>query len=567
MGLKELFAKATPGSGFSPVLGTVTNSVEFMRINALPRRTLDLDNVEDVTPLFAKSGVLSFRPIQSVALIEAAKADGLFAAIGVGWGKTLIGLALPEALEAKKAVYLVQPDLKRQLVREAEQFYGKHFKLPLDRIHIVSYSELSSATKATILEDIEPDAIICDEAHCLRHKDSARTKRFLRYAAEHPGCRYAFMSGTMTTRSIRDYAHLIELALRKNSPLPRGYREINDWAGALDVRPQYRMSPGVLSRWCEEGETVREGFQRRLVETEGVVATQEGAIGTSLIVRKIVISVPEVIRKAMAQVNKTWTIGDNELEDATEKARALRQLASGFYYEWDWPNGEVDHEWLEARTNWNREVREKLKYATEEMDSPLLLQRAAERFRVWDKAQRPRPKPAKAWDSIYWNEWRLVKDRPPPPTKAIWLDDFLVQKAVAWAKKQKQPAIIWYTSKTVGEKIAAAGRFPLYGAATDASESKEPVIVCSIKTQGTGKNLQHYSRNLIVELPPNGTTFEQLAGRTHRPGQEADEVVIEWFGHTAEVEDAMEKILDDAEYMEKTTGQRQKVLYATRLNK
>lgn len=336
-----------------------------------------------MTPLFAKTGELKFWPIQSAAIIEAAKADGLFAPIGVGWGKTLIGLALPEAFGSKRAVYLVKPDLKRQLEREAETFYGKHFNLPLDRITIVSYTELSSASTATILEQIDPDAIIADEAHCLRHKDSARTKRFLRFAKEHPSCKFAFMSGTMTTRSISDYAHLIELALRKNSPLPRGYREIKDWAGALDVEPEYQMGPGILRKLCKEGESVREGFQRRLVETEGVVATKESAIGTSLIICKLKPTAPKGIKALMAKVKKTWTIGDEELDSATAKARVLKQLACGFWYRWDWPGGERDFEWLEARRDWHREVRQKLQHATEGLDSPLLVSRAAERYRVW----------------------------------------------------------------------------------------------------------------------------------------------------------------------------------------
>ena len=84
------FAGNAPVS--SGVMGVVTNSVEFMRILALPRRVLDLSSVPDVTPLFHKrGGTLRFWPIQSAALIEAAKADGLFAPIGVGWGKCVVG--------------------------------------------------------------------------------------------------------------------------------------------------------------------------------------------------------------------------------------------------------------------------------------------------------------------------------------------------------------------------------------------------------------------------------------------------------------------------------------------
>jgi hypothetical protein len=638
--LKDLFAATKPGSGHSPVLGVVQRSSEFMRISALPRRELDLEAIEDVTPVFAKSGDLSFRPIQSAALIEAARADGLFAPIGVGWGKSLIGLALPEAFGAKNAVYLVPPDLKRQLTREAHSFYGKHFNLPLDRITIVSYGELSDARTARILEDGDFDAAICDEAHYLRYTESARTKRFMRFAKEHPCCKFAFMSGTMTTRSIKDYAHLIELALRKNSPVPRGYREINNWAAAIDVKPDYRMAPGILRKLCNEGESVREGYKRRMVDTLGVVATEEGSIGTSLVFNQVVIPVPDTIKKLIKQVKKTWTIGDEELTTAVEKARVLKQLASGFWYRWVWPGGEPDHEWLEARGNWTREVRSKLSHATEGLDSPFLLAQAAERYRVWVEQGRPRKdasyyhkiweatdpnykqelydrshdhyfhelftaefgeepdeghvpcgfdfpdrkdlpdegyfaevayekwlerqKNKKEWDSLYWSQWRQLKHKKDPPKEAVWEHDFVVDYAIEWAAKQQEPAIIWYQSVALGEKIAERGNFPLLGAGTDASERKEAVIVASIQTQGTGKNLQHYSRNLITELPPNGTRVEQLAGRTHRPGNKADEVIVDWLGHTDELEDAMDKAIEDAEYMQETTGQRQKLLYATK---
>jgi len=553
--LKEMFR------GYSPTLGVVTNSVEFARIAKLPRRVLDLSQIQDVTPLFAKTGELSFRPIQSAALIEAAKADGLFATIGVGWGKTLIGLALPEAFDAKKAVYLVKSDLKRQLQREAETFYGKHFDLPLDRIVIVSYDELSSPKQATLLEDLSPDAIICDEAHCLRRKESARTKRFLAFAKSHPECKYAFMSGTMTTRSILDYGHLIELALRKNSPLPHGYRELRDWAGALDVDPEYRMKPGVLSLFRQGSEGVREGFKRRLTETQGVVATEEGSIGTSLVVRRLTTPIPNVVADLIAEVRKTWRLGENEFSDAPSKSRALKQLASGFYYQWDWGDGEADYEWLEARSAWNKEVRERLKHSTTGMDSPHLLAEAAKRY--WSNKG---TKSDKVWPAVSWPAWSWVKDRKEPPTVAIWIDDFMVDYAINWARKQKEPSIIWYSSVALGERIAEKSGLPFYDAGKDASESQDDVIVASIRSQGTGKNLQRFSRNLILELPPNGTTFEQLAGRTHRPGQLADEIVIEWLGHTSELDEAMDTLLADAEYQQATTGQRQKVLYATRIN-
>lgn len=546
--------------------GEITNSVEFARIKALPRRAIDLDSVPNVTPLFRKEGgTMSFRPIQSLALIEAARADGLFAPISVGEGKTLITLTLPRALDSKKTVLLVPPRLKKQLAVESKK-YAEHFDLPLDRIQVISYSELSSAKKENILEESGADLIVCDEAANLRRRSSARTKRFMRFARNNPECRFVFLSGTMTTRSILDYAHLIELALRKNSPLPVGYRELQDWAGAIDVNPPYFMLPGVLLEFCEEDEEARDGYRRRMIDTQGVVATSKNQLGTSLLVRRRTLAVPVEVQLRLDEVRKKWSLEDEEFDSPLTKARALRQLACGFFYRWVWPSGEKDHDWLEARAEWHREVREKLKQSRKGLDSPLLLSQAAERYFQGKRE-------GVVWNSEHWSRWREEKEKrwlwsngrlkSTPPTETIWVDDYVIQAAMRWARTDKEPCIVWYEHRAVGEALAQASAMPHYGAGTDSSQSKDHAIICSIKAQGTGMNLQHYSRNFITSLPPNGALFEQVAGRTHRMGQEADEVWIDWLGHTIETEDSFASVVSDAEYIQRTFGQPQKALYAS----
>jgi hypothetical protein len=552
--------------------GTVVASWELKRSLGLPRRVLDLEKVEDVSPLFCRfegPKALRFWPIQNAALIEAAICDGLFAMIGVGWGKTLIALLLPDVMQSIKAVYLVKPDLKKQLEREIDEFYLKHFDIPIDRIHIVAYSELSSTKNAEILDEIKPDLIIADEAHCLKNPKSNRTKRFLRFMDANPSCRFAALSGTMTTRSLTEYAHLIELALRKNSPLPKSYYELRAWAGALDVNPSEHFHPGALEMFCAPGESIEDGFRRRITETPGVVATQKEEIGTALYIQPRLTKVPRGIQEIMRRVQTHWCLEDEENEykeeftDATQLWSVLRQLACGFYYVWKWPNDEPNREWLEARSNWNREVREKLKRSGVGMDSPHLLAQAAQRYSKWLDSGCKGPRPEKSWDSAYWEDWRVWKDTPPPPVEAVWLDDFLIRASLSWAKNL-EAAIIWYEHRAVGEKL---GEFlPLYGPGDDAGladPDREKVIVCSIRAQGTGKNLQRFSRNLFTSLPPNGSTFEQTTGRTHRNGQLSDDVLIDYFEHSGS--ESFEKILKDAEYVEKTTGDRQKALYATYL--
>lgn len=548
MGVFDLAKEAAAKQGRA--IGVVTNSVEFKRVLALPRRTLDLAKVPDASSYFCKPGTtLHFWPIQSAALVEAAEYNGLFAPIAVGKGKTLICLALPEAMDSKQAVLLVKPQLRDQLREESKSFYGKHFNLPLDRIRVVAYSELSAQTGAFILDEIKPDLIIADEAHCLRHRDAARTKRFLRYMREHPECRFCALSGTMTNDSILDYSHLLELALRKNSPVPVSWHELKDWSGALDVSPEQVVLPGKLKLFCQGGETVREGFRRRLIETPGVVASDKDELGVSLVIQRIEFDYPLVEEYSRAQ--RDWEFNGEVFVDAMSMHRFLRQLSLGFYYRWDWPDGKPDYEWLDARAAWNKEVREMLKISRRGADSPGLLEKLAQSGK---------------WNSQTYPAWAAVKHRPEPPTVAVWIDDFIWRHIFSWIRLigDDKRGIIWYEHQTVGEKMSQLCGLPHYDPSRDPRDSTDQVILASLKAHGDGKNLQAYSRQLFLAPPSNGTTIEQAIGRSHRHGQTDDTVEVAWFGHTEAMLDSFGSAMADARYVAETTGHQQKILYANK---
>jgi hypothetical protein len=559
----------------------VPQTAELSRILALPRRVLDFDKVEDLTPLYVRTdvkcsgcylcrkGPAKILPVQSAMLWEAHVQDGLFASVAAGAGKTLAALLAHDALAATRTVLLVKPSLKRQLLDVDVPMYGRHFQIPAiwttddpldcEGVYVVAYSELSSATSADILDQIKPDLVVSDECHSIARKSSARTKRFLRFMRDNPGCRFAGMSGTVAKRSLLDYSHLVELALRKNSPLPYRYTELQDWSAAIDLPEDdpNRMPPGKLLQLCNEGENVRQGYRRRLIETPGVVATHESAIGTSLVIDKHAPAVPEAIEDAIDYVDRLWKWQGEELSDAIAKIRTTQQLSQGLYLKWDWP-GEPDTEWLEARREWHREIRKYLNHAARPgMDSPLLLANAAAAGR---------------WKSQTWPAWALVKDRPEPPTVPVWLSEFFCASAVRWSETAVDEdavsggAIIWYSMVEVGKKIAELGGFPFYGAGDNhVIHADAPVIVCSIQAHGTGKNLQgRYSRNLIAAPCPNGRDLEQLVARSHRPGQEADEVVCAISLHSEAFEASWKRALSDAEYLEDSTNQQQKILMASR---
>src|SRR5437868_2009013 len=110
-----------------PSLGNVVRSGEMRRIEALPRRVFDLKRVPDLTLRYRRDGLCNscsicqdgkayLRPIQSAMLLAAEEEDGLFAAVGVGHGKELATLLLPQAMRAKRPVILTEARLRNQLV-------------------------------------------------------------------------------------------------------------------------------------------------------------------------------------------------------------------------------------------------------------------------------------------------------------------------------------------------------------------------------------------------------------------------------------------------------------------
>ncbi len=106
-----------------------------------------------------------------------------------------------------------------------------------------------------------------------------------------------------------------------------------------------------------------------------------------------------------------------------------------------------------------------------------------------------------------------------------------------------------------------------YGAngLSDAGESITLVkpgkaIIASVQANSTGRNLQMFSTNLITSCPPSAQIVEQLIGRTHREGQEADTVSVDILLGCYEHFDSFERALDSARAAADTLGHEQKLL-------
>jgi len=591
----------------------VGESRDLRRVLALPRRTRPSDaqllewaqyikqhlgtgiTTCECETKYKRRCCANLLPVQAWALYEASTVGGLLGPIGVGHGKTILDLLTPMVVDdCKTAVLLLPPNLKAQMLEVDWHFYGQHWKLPnlaggrwlvpnRPTLHVVAFSELSGSRATDLLDRLRPDVVVVDEAHSVRNRTAARTKRFRRFVEEHHPRVFAW-SGTLTSRSLKDYADLSNFALGEASPAPLHWPTVEEWAGHLDPG-EFRSPPGRLSQF---GADARMGFAKRVVETNGVVSSGDTAsCQASLVISERKVEAPAVVQQHLEALEATWTRPDGEeLIDAMSVGRCARELSCGFYYRWRWPRKEpveVIERWLKARKEWHKELREKLKLSRPHMDSPLLCAKAAIRwYKGYTHVERdaeggeiarvavpPRSTggPLPVWPSVYWPEWEQVRDTAKPETEAIWLDDFLVEDCLAWL--QEGPGLLWYEFDGLAQRIMRVARdrsLDVLHAGPGADGNQRVLalsgverVCASIRAHGTGKNLQQFARNLVANPPSSGSDWEQLIGRTHRQGQTADEVSIEVYRHTSAVLKAVEKARDLSEYIEESFGATQKL--------
>ncbi len=558
----------------------VAKTPELLRVVHLPRRKFDLSTYPDASILYAKDpcsvvgcqycrlGRPAMRPIQSAMVIEAAQNSGGFFNVGVGQGKTLASFLIHDAIEAYRTVLLVPPQLKTKTLRNDLPALQRHFKLPpiyeagdfkgQSGVFVIAYSELSQTKASDLLDKIQPDLIVADEAHNLRHRESARTRRFLRFMRKNP-CKFVAMTGSAMGKSILDFAHLIELALGANSPVPADYPSLTQWVDCIDKE---QTEIGALALMCDDDESPRQGFQRRFRETPGVISTTESAAGMPIELRIYNLQPPTSVQAALARLDKEWAWDGEEFDQTLEIIRLQRQLTQGFFYRAIWP-GSPDREWLDKRNAWKRAIRARLTHTNRVgADSPALLEAMAER---------------KEWTPQEWFDWLGVRDRPEPGREAIEVDKWLVGVAHRWIKPD-EPGIIWVDSPVVGQWLQDSG-IPFYGEGQDdavnalaeqclanklaGTGQAIPTIALSIRAHNTGKNLQAWARNLVLYPMAANDAWEQLLGRTHRPGQMADVVEVDVVIGSESAKKAFESARTYARSVEDTTGQPQKLNLCT----
>lgn len=566
----------------------VKDGPELRRIRDLPRRSLDSGEalVAEMSDAFRTPwGTMKLRPIQALALHDIHMFGGLLGPMRVGSGKTLTTYLAPEVMPrgpARRPLLVVPAKLKKKTLREF-RVLSKHWMGPNpDAYRIETYELLGrpqagrqldrkgNVVKASLLERYKPDLIVLDEAHKAKNKQAAVTRNLRDYIRDNPNTVVIVLSGTIIKRSIKDFAHLAEWALPRMCPVPTHFAELEAWAGALDekVSAFRRTRPGALiDALCspeekaraayggeEELSAVRQAFRRRLTDTPGVVATQDGPLADCSLSIEIW-SPPKKDPVVDQHFHKLRMTGETPTgmpcADGIETKRHALEMGLGLEYRWD---PAPPDEWLEVRKAWGKFSREVIKWNRRSIHSEKAVKNAV------DLGLYP--------DGGLLERWRKLEPTFKPNTISVWFSSEALDAAALWIA-QNPRGLVWCDNVAFSKALAAATGLSYYGReqkdingrhVLDAPTSEG--FIASIKSLSEGQNLQAWSTNLVMGPPSSGLTWEQMMGRTHRDGQEAEEV--SFFVYIACREHAVDfwQAHTDGLAEQDMTGQAQKIRYA-----
>jgi hypothetical protein len=333
------------------------------------------------------------------------------------------------------------------------------------------------------------------------------------------------------------------------------------------------LRPGALARLVPEGVETPWPFGReaasaavgaRLRATAGVVCADEGFDGPltlSALGGEQGMPCPPGLAVALDRLETRGELPNGTPLEPLHVSPAVCRLAIGCWHDLDPPPPE---RWKEARRAWVSAARDAID--AQIADTPEHVARLAARGHP---------------DLVHalgcWAEWKSVRDDYDPEKHRAPRWDLDPSGAVVrWIAQQCDGrTIVWVRSIAVGRCVAAelgCGFYRVRGCDETTGHRLEDVgrrarggepgpAVVSIGSGGEALNLQPWCRNIVLEPPSGGDSWEQMLGRTHRSGQTRPvECLIPVSRQTHK--NILDSALRSAMFMESLTGQRQKLVAA-----
>lgn len=380
-------------------------------------------------------------------------------------------------------------------------------------------------------------------------------------------------------------------AVESNTNGPGPLLPLVEWA-----RANFPAEAGALT---DTREGFRRAYQIRLDTAPGVVMSGDAEISTSLILDNI--PVPkhkecegwQELQELLDRVEKLWeTPNGDPIDHAIHKWKWRDELSVGFYNELIWP--QVEHlahrrrisegeattllersmHYYEEHKCYVSELRKWLeRFGTTGVDTPMLVGNALKQIHDGKAQSNDRlPELYPLWLAKEQADFegRMDRDR-----LAVRVSPYKIDAAVRWAHEHaKSGGVIWYHHQEVGlwlyEALTASDppfrvrhcpAGPAHNEAIIDKANRDCVVIASISAHGTGKNLQHFHSQYVMQWPRGAKAAEQMLGRLHRNGQEKDEIVCHTNRTILHDDLVFAACLNDSAYIHQTTS-RQKLLYA-----
>lgn len=478
------------------------------------------------------TGAMALRPLQGQCLLAATMGSppGLFTNASVGLGKTILIALGMTIIGGKRPLVLTEASNIPQMTAEFEK-YRLHFQIPTN-YRLESYESLGPESGAGMLDDLKPTALFLDESHKVKAvKDSARARRVDRWRQANPDVPVMALSGSPGD-ALQTYAHMLIwavpcLASSKGGPIPVD----NDGRPA---GPAFR----TFIKRMEEDSQYHKRVWDIIKATPGVVISAETFTDKPLHIKHTILPTPAEMLPHWDRLRQFGEAPDGWKLDTgiNEQWQLARCFSNGMYYEHD---PRPPKHYLEARKAWFGMCNDLIQDERSPggpWDTPGQIAKAIVAGRLTGGYRRVH------------EDWLAQRPTYNPVTKTTWLSEAALEWAFNWgvrvgaqAERSRGGAIIWTEQIGVGEALAKNTGWSYFGSGakdqrgrhisalcTPTSGKIDPVIICSVKSCGTGKNLQHrYSNALFMSPPSNNDACEQWFGRIHRSLQPMERVNIE----------------------------------------
>lgn len=574
----------------------------------------------------AREEGFSLLPEQAQMVTQYLNFGGLFGCAAAGAGKTLTALLIANLAfrgdyteKKKKTLYLLPSNLVNQLKHNiswtrkkinftAPFYFFSDYKNVEDRINlsnkkegvfVLGYGMLSGRKTEEMIQNVAADLIISDECHTLTNMKSARTGRINHYLKNaDKDVDLVLLSGTIVRRSIMEYHHLMLACLKGLAPLPLPFPQAETLSIALshsegfipsgEIRMAKPLADWAGLEWQEKPSdnivVLRKAYNKRLRTAPGVFISDDDKVATSLQLDVIKSRTRgtygyKELKELVEQVEESWvTPSGDEFDYILQKFKWINELWQGFYNDLVWPE---DHPKVEeAKENrllsnvLSKELRGFLNTKHRpHLDTPLLVRANMAKYG-------PKNVPELLYNS--WREWKNfpkegLPDRLSVPVR---VSDFKVQAALdAWKnlEEKEEGGIVWYYNQEYGRWLTEvfkeeygdrvlfcpAGQKPKEAMV----ESEGKICIATIEGHGTGTDgLQmKYHHNLVAQDLRTAKIAEQTIARTHRHGQDKDEMTFNILLASKYDDMQLSGILQNA-YFIHTTHTRQRLLTGAWLN-